>query len=43
VCGYRFVDETDDVITNHPAGGYWFDRTFYLTSSGQGIMAKVLE
>ena len=41
--GDTFVDETDDVITNHPAGGYWFDGTFYLTSSGQGIMAKEFE
>ena len=41
--GDSFIDETDDVITNHPAGGYWYEGTFYLTSSGQGIMAKDFE
>jgi photosystem II stability/assembly factor-like uncharacterized protein len=41
--GDSFVDETDDVITNHPAGGYWYEGTYYLTSSGQGIMAKTFE
>ena len=41
--GDTFVDETGDVITNHPAGGYWYEGTFYLTTSGQGIMAKVFE
>ncbi len=41
--GDTFVDETDDVITNHPSGGSWFEGKYYLTSSGQGIMAKTLE
>jgi hypothetical protein len=41
--GDTLVDETDDVVTNHPAGGYWYEGTFYLTSSGQGIMAKAFE
>ena len=41
--GDTFIDETDDVVSNHIAGGYWYDDTFYLTSSGQGIMAKVFE
>ena len=41
--GDTFVDETGDVVTNHPAGGYWYEGTFYLTTSGQGIMAKVFE
>ena len=41
--GDSFVDETDDIVTNHPAGGYWYEGTFYLTSSGQGILAKVFE
>ena len=38
-----FIDETDDVITNHPAGGSWFEGKYYITSSGQGIMAKTFE
>mgnify|MGYP004200894801 FL=1 len=41
--GDTFVDETDDVITNHPSGGSWFEGKYYLTSSGQGIMAKTFE
>ena len=41
--GDSFVDETDDVVSNHIAGGYWYDDTYYLTSSGQGIMAKKFE
>jgi len=41
--GDSFIDETDDVVSNHIAGGYWYEGTFYLTSSGQGIMAKVFE
>jgi len=41
--GESFVDETDDVVSTHIASGYWYDDTFYLTSSGQGIMAKVFE
>ena len=41
--GDTFTDETDDMVTNHPAGGHWFDGTFYINSSGQGIMAKVFE
>ena len=41
--GDTFVDETDDMISNHPAGGHWYDGTFYISSSGQGILAKVFE
>lgn len=41
--GDTFIDETDDLITNRPGNGYWFDGTFYLTTSGQGIMAKTFE
>ena len=41
--GDSFIDETDDVVSNHIAGGYWYDDTYYLTSSGQGIMAKKFE
>ena len=41
--GDTFVDETDDIITNHPSGGHWYEGTYYISSSGQGIMAKVFE
>lgn len=41
--GDTFVDETDDIVTIHPAGGHWFGGTFYMSSSGQGILAKVFE
>lgn len=41
--GDSFVDETDDVVTIHPAGGHWFKGTYYLSSSGQGIVAKEFE
>ena len=29
------------MISNHPAGGHWYDGTFYISTSGQGILAKV--
>jgi len=41
--GDTFVDETDDMITNHPASGQWFGSKYYISSSGQGIMAKAFE
>lgn len=41
--GETFVDETDDLITIHPAGGHWFNGKYYISSSGQGILAKQLE
>ena len=30
-------------VSNHPAGGHWYDGTFYISTSGQGILAKVFE
>ena len=41
--GDTFVDETDDMVTIHPAGGHWFSGKYYISSSGQGILAKQLE
>ena len=41
--GDTFVDETADMITNRPSSGQWFGGKYYISSSGQGIMAKAFE
>jgi len=41
--GETWIDETDDINTMNLGDGQWYEDTFYMSSYGQGIIAKVLE
>ena len=38
--GDSWVDWTDGLVTMTPASAVWWDKDFYLTSGGEGIMVK---
>lgn len=38
--GDTWVDWVDDLVTMSPASAVWYERDFYLTSAGEGIMLK---
>eukprot|EP01047_Picozoa_sp_COSAG01_P088577 COSAG01_NODE_20906_length_928_cov_2.230398_1_plen_117_part_00 len=38
--GDSWVDWVDDLVTMSPASAVWYDKDFYLSSAGEGIMLK---
>merc|ERR1712194_147506 len=38
--GDNWTDETGDIVTISLNEGVWYDKDFYMTSSGEGIMVK---
>ena len=38
--GDSWVDWTDGLVTMSPSSAVWWDKDFYLTSAGEGIMVK---
>ena len=38
--GETWVDWVDDLITMSPSSAVWYDKDFYLSSAGEGIMLK---
>ena len=38
--GNTWVDWVDDLVTMTPRSAVWWDKDFYLSSAGEGIMVK---
>merc|ERR1711957_665800 len=38
--GNTWTDETGDLVTISPSGGVWYEKDFYLPTSGEGVTVK---